>query len=179
MAVVTPFWLFFDSIVLEALVVLTTLILPVSIGFAILRYRLYDIDLIINRTLVYGTLTIILGTSYAALVLGLQHLFGLFLGGREIAIVIATLLAVAAVRPVRDRIQRAVDRRFFREKYDASNTLMRLRRSIGEEVDLERLERSIVRVVVETLQPDHVSIWVSDSARVARPSVASRAPRES
>jgi hypothetical protein len=143
-----------------------TLGVPVAIGAAILRYRLFDIDVVINRTLVYGALSLVIGAGYASAVLGLQFLFGQFLGGQDLAIVLATLAAVAAVRPVRDRIQRWADRRFYRRKYDTSITLARLSESVREEVDLERLQVGISGIIDETMQPRQISIWLSDSLLV-------------
>lgn len=143
--------------------------IPAAMGVSILRYRLFDIDLVINRALVYVSLTLLLASGYAVSVLVLQRLFGRFLGGEDIAIVVATLLAVAAVRPGRNRIQQAVDRHFFRQKYDASRTLARLGRSIQDEVELDRLQRAMANVIDETMRPRTISIWLSEPAVTAEP----------
>jgi hypothetical protein len=142
---------------------LLTLLLPLSIGTAILRYRLYDIDVLINRTLVYGTLTISLALVYFGLVIGLQSLVRLFTGpGPQSPIVIvASTLAIAALfQPLRRRIQAIIDHRFYRRKYDAAHTLAAFSATLRNEVDLNQLREHLVGVVVETMQPTHVSLWL-------------------
>jgi hypothetical protein len=134
--------------------------IPLAIGVAILRYRLYDIDRIINRTLVYGSLTVALGAAYAGLVVGLQALFRPFTGGSELAITITTLAVAAAFQPARRRIQDAVDRRFNRRRYDAGRTLEAFSGRLRDEVDLEALRHELVAVVSETMEPAHVSLWL-------------------
>jgi hypothetical protein len=133
---------------------------PLGAGIAILRYRLYDIDVLINRTLVYGGLTATLGAAYVGSVLFLQTLLRPFTGGSDIAVAVSTLAVVALFQPVRARIQRAVDRRFYRARYDAQRTLDVFAGRLRDEVDLDDLEREIVTVVDRTVHPAHTSVWL-------------------
>jgi len=131
-------------------------VFPVAAGAAILRYRLFDIDVVINRTLVYGALTAALGATYLALVL----LLGLTLGTSNLAIAISTLAVAALFRPARARIQAAVDRRFYRRRYDAALTLESFGARLRDELDLETLGADLRDVVSETVQPASVSLWL-------------------
>jgi hypothetical protein len=150
------------------LVIAGLLGIPIATGVAILRYRLYDIDLLINRTLVYGALTATLALIYWGGVAGLQALFRpLFGQGNDLAIVISTLAIAALFLPLRQRIQGFIDRRFYRRKYDAAKTLTAFSRTARDEVELDRLAGRLVAVVEETMQPAHVSLWLSRPERKA------------
>jgi hypothetical protein len=139
--------------------------IPVAIGVAILRYHLYDIDRLINRTLVYGLLTVLLGLGYAGVVLLLGQLFG-GVGGEppSWAIAGATLALAALVRPARRRIQRAVDRRFNRRRYDAAKVVEAFSARLRDQVDLDTLTAELLAVVDQTVQPTEVSLWLRPQA---------------
>jgi peptidoglycan/LPS O-acetylase OafA/YrhL len=136
---------------------LYVLLLPLAIGAAILRYRLYDLDRIISRTLAYGLLTLLLGGGYAAVVLGLGQLLG-----RQSSLVVAgaTLAVAAAFRPARRRVQQAVDRRFDRRRYDAAQTIAAFSARLRQQVDLDTLTVELLSVVDQTMQPTQASLWL-------------------
>jgi hypothetical protein len=153
----------------EAMVALSSLLvipsIPIATGVAILRYRLYDIDAIINRTLVYGSLTVILVGLYFGGIVVLQRVFVLLTGERStLAVVTSTLLIAALFNPLRRRIQGFIDRRFYRRKYDAAKTLEAFSAKLRDETDLDALSGDLVGVVRETMQPAHVSLWLRPDA---------------
>ncbi len=130
-------------------------------GYAVLRYRLYDIDFIINRALVYGALTVSLVLVYLGGVVSLQYLFRTLTGGgSQIAVVASTLAIAALFSPLRGRIQAAIDRRFYRSKYDAQETLATFSARLRDEVDLDNLSGDLAEVVMDTVRPEHVSLWL-------------------
>jgi hypothetical protein len=134
---------------------------PLATGAAILRYRLYDLDRIVSRTLAYGLLTLLLGGGYAAAVLGLGQLLGR--DSSSLVVAAATLAVAAAFQPARRRIQQAVDRRFNRRRYDAANTIAAFSARLREEIDLDTLTAELLAVVDQTVQPTRASLWLRRS----------------
>jgi len=143
--------LFFTEV--WAILPIAALLIPLSIGFSILRYRLYDIDVLINRTLVYGTLTILLALFYFGLIFALQYLLrGILNQNNDVAIVVSTLAIAALFQPLRHRIQAIIDRRFYRRKYDAAKIVEAFSATLRNEVDLNQLSEHLLNVVQETMQ---------------------------
>jgi hypothetical protein len=136
-------------------------LLPVATGVAIFKYRLYDVDRIVNRTLVYVALTASLVLVYLGGVISLQYTFRILTGGSsQLAVVVSTLTIAALFNPLRRRIQGFIDRRFFRRKYDAAKVLEGFSVTLREETDLDRLTPELLGVVRETMQPAHTSLWL-------------------
>ena len=140
--------------------------IPIAAGIAMLKYRLYEIDVIISKTLVYGSLSVILGAAYVGLVLAGQWVFSSFAGGSNLAIAASTLVVAALFLPVRSRVQRFVDRRFYRRRYDAQRTLESFGARLREQIDLvDARDTTSDGVVAETMQPTHASVWLRTGAR--------------
>jgi hypothetical protein len=154
-----PLWLQFLIYVMN----LSFAGVPVAMGLAILRYRLYAIDLIINRALVYGSLTITLIALYFGAIVVLQRVFVALTGQEQqpqLAIVVSTLAIAALFDPLRRRIQSFIDRRFYRRKYDAAKTLAAYGSRLREKTDLDSLRVEVLGVLRETMQPEHASLWL-------------------
>ncbi len=170
------FPLFFSTgsladLILSPIVTGLPMLIPLSFGFAILRYRLWEIDHIINRTLVYASLTVLLALIYLGLVIALQSLVRVLTGAgtqQPLIIVVSTLMIAALFQPLRRRIQAIIDRRFYRRKYDAAKTVEAFSATLRNEVDLSQLSEQLLAVVQETMQPTHISLWL-------RPPESSRA----
>jgi hypothetical protein len=168
LAIDVPRWIEGANLVIFPLAGTTV---PIALGIAILRYHLYDIDLLINRTLVYGSLTATLIATYFGGIVVLQRLFVVLTGERStLAVVASTLLIAALFNPLRRRTQSFVDRRFYRRKYDAAKTLAAFSARLRDETDLDALSDNMVGVAAATVQPEHASLWL-------RPEVASRDQR--
>jgi hypothetical protein len=166
----TPLW--FERVGF-ALNIATIPAIPVAIGIAILRYRLYEIDTLINRTLVYGALTVLLAVVYFGGVTATQAIFRTLTGQEQqpqLAVVVSTLVIAALFNPLRRRIQAFIDRRFYRRKYDAAKTLEAFSAKLRNETNLDALSEDLAGVVRETMQPAHVSLWL-------RPDTASKGKR--
>ncbi len=152
----------FYQLVTEPVFMVLSLIVPLCIGLAIMRYRLYDIDIIIHRTLVYSTLTVLLAVIYEVSVFTLQSVLSrlALIRGNELAIVASTFLIGGLFKPLHDRTRALIDRRFYRRKYDAARTVAAFSTTIRDEVDLNQLGIKLMAVVQETMQPAHVSLWL-------------------
>jgi hypothetical protein len=137
-------------------------LIPASAGIAILRYRLYDIDVIVNRTIVYATLTFLLGLTYLGLVVLLQQILNPVTHQSDIAVAGSTLVVAALFRPLRERVQAFIDRRFYRHKYDVTQTLEDFSHILRNEVDLPSIRTDLLGVVGTTMQPVHASLWLRD-----------------
>ena len=159
---------FIDNPVLTSAITfdLCLLGIPVAVGIAILRHGLFDIDLIINRTLVYGSLTLLLAAVYFGSVIGLQRIAAALTGPQTsdnpLIVVLSTLLIAALFTPLRRRIQSGIDRRFYRARYDTARTLERFADTLRSETDVNSLSGHLVGVVQETMRPAHVSLWLLD-----------------
>ena len=146
------------------------LLIPLSLGLSILRYRLWDIDIVINRTLVYGTLSALLALVYSGGVIGLQLAFRVVSGQESQAAVVVSTLAVAALFvPLKRRTQATIDRRFYRKKYDAAKTLAAFSAKLREKRNLDSLNNELVEVVRQTVQPENVSLWLREPQRQSEP----------
>jgi hypothetical protein len=140
--------------------------LPVSAGVAVLKYRLYEIDLIINRTLVYGALTVTLVAVYVGSVLSIQYAFRGLTGSRsQLAVVASTLLIAALFNPLRRRVQKFIDHSFYRRKYDAAKTLEEFSAKLRDETDMDTLNSELLSTVRKTMQPEHVTLWLREPER--------------
>jgi hypothetical protein len=150
--------------------VLLFISIPLPIGIAILRYRLWDIDAIINKALVYGSLTALLAAIYAGLIIGLESVAGLFTrqATQPVVLVVSTLAIAALFLPVRRRLQAIIDRRFYRRKFDAEKTLAIFSAVLQSEVDMNALTGHLLAVVQETMQPTQVSLWLRPPEQPAR-----------
>jgi len=154
---------------------LAVICIPISAGIAILRYRLYDIDVLINRTLVYGLLTATLLGTYLLLVFGGQYLLASFFGpSNAVVLVVSTLLVAALFQPLRQRMQQLVDRRFYRSKYDAARVVARFSETLRQEMNLDQLCEQLVTVVQETVQPTHLSLWLRPRKQQEEPETRDR-----
>jgi hypothetical protein len=155
MPLAAAFW--YRSVLVQVLAGLAFNAMPAAIGAAILRYRLYDIDRIVSRTLAYGLLTVVLGLGYAGVVLGLGRLLP---DSSSLVVATATLTVAAVFQPVRRRIQAAVDRRFNRRRYDAARTIEAFSGRLRQQVDLDTLTGELLAVTEETMQPTRASLWL-------------------
>jgi hypothetical protein len=155
-----------DTVLFQAAIGACSALLPLATGAAILRYRLYDLDRIISRTLAYGLLTILLGLGYAAVVLGLGRLLP---QGSSLVVAAATLAVAAVFQPARRRIQQAVDRRFNRGRYDAARTIAAFSTRLRDQVDLDTLTSELLTVVDQTMQPSQASLWLRPQSRPTSP----------
>ena len=174
LAIDAPLWFEWGS---TAIFTVAGMTIPISIGIAILSYRLYDIDRIINRTLVYGSLTVTLVALYFGGIVLLQRVFDVLTGTGEkstLAVVASTLVIAALFNPLRRRVQGFVDRSFYRYKYDAAKTLEAFGNRLRDETDLEALSDDLVGVVRGTMQPEHVSLWLRPDPKPEAKSAALR-----
>ena len=154
----------------DGIAAISLLSLPVTLSLSILRYRLWDIDILIRRTLIYSLLSVLLTLVYVGSVVLLQTLFRRFSGETSsLAVVASTLTSVALFQPFRHRIQTVIDRRFYRRKYDAEKVLATFALTMRDEVDLDRLSNSLVKVAEETMQPARVLLWLKQASEIPQP----------
>jgi hypothetical protein len=149
-----------NSAAISSLYAIVEFALPVCMAIAILRYRLYDIDVLINRALVYGATTAGIAAAFFAGIILLQALLRPITGGSEAAVAVSTLACLALFQPLRRRVQDAVDRRFYRSRYDAARTLDAFSVRLRDEVDLDAVRGELVAAVRDTVQPAHASVWL-------------------
>ena len=161
----------FEGQVLTNITLVGYSLVPISIGFSVLKYRLYDIDVIVNRALVYGLLTTTLGIAYLLTVALMQQLFRPLTGTSDLSIAISTLAVAALFGPLRVRLQTFIDRRFYRGKYDATQTVEAFSARLRDEVDIDSLTYDLLTVVQESMQPRSVSLWLRASSDSAATSV--------
>lgn len=159
-ALVTGFWQSAWAIIAWTAMNLIATIIPITFAIAVLRSNLWDIDVVIRRTTIYAVLTSLLALVYFGSVIVLQRLLTPITGESTAAVVLSTLLIAALFLPLRRRVQDAIDRRFFRKKYDAEKVLSRFATTVRDETDLDELTAELVRVIQETMQPEHVSVWL-------------------
>ena len=164
----------------DGIAAISLLSLPVTLSLSILRYRLWDIDILIRRTLIYSVLSVLLTLVYVGSVVLLQTLFRRFSGETSsLAVVASTLMSVALFQPFRHRIQTVIDRRFYRRKYDAEKVLATFALTMRDEVDLDRLSNSLVKVAEETMQPARVLLWLKQASEIPQPVfVTTNRPKE-
>jgi hypothetical protein len=162
-------WSALFLLLMKPVYVATLLLIPLSIGFSILRYRLWDIDVLINRALVYGALSTMLGGIYVGSILLLQMALGPFIRGSNLAVAISTLAVAAMFRPALRRVQRLIDLRFYRRRYDSQLTLDGFTSRLRDEIDLDALRADIVTVVNDTMQPATVFIWLRQDGSARKP----------
>ena len=149
----------------QVLMIIAFMTMPVAIGVAITRYHLYDIDVLINRALVYGSTTAAIGIAFFAGIVVLQSILRPLTGGSEVAVAVSTLVSIALAQPLRRRMQGVVDRRFYRSRYDAVRTLDAFSDRLREEVDLDAVRADLLRAVGDTVQPAHASVWLREPTR--------------
>jgi hypothetical protein len=151
-------------------------LIPLAIGLAVLRYRLYDIDRIINRTLVYGLLTVLLGATYTVSVFGLGQLLSPATGESALAVAASTLVVAALFQPARRRVQAAVDRRFNRRRYNAATSIQAFSSRLRDQIDLDTLSTELLAVVDQTMEPTRVSLWLRPSPHGSSGTVSAPRP---
>jgi hypothetical protein len=140
--------------------------IPIGLGISLLRYKMFDVDAVIRRTALYTVVTTLLAAIYFGLVVVLQRVITPFTGDSEIVVVLSTLLIAAIFLPLRRRVQEFIDRRFYRRKYDAEKVLAGFAATARDETDLDRLTAELLQVIQETMEPEHISIWLREPAEM-------------